>query len=142
MDHFLKYIANDTEQNTNDILDEMVSDNNSFEELRNIINEPGITNISTSSNGTITSETGTSNSDVVMETTSSGTSSEKEGVTYPETTSNTATSGKPWTKNKRDTSGSYVENIDRKRTTFSRKIKLYIRRQKWLLNKLVLKSKL
>ena len=52
-----------------------------------------------------------------------GASSEEEVVTYSESTSNTATSGKPWTKNKRDTSGSYVENIERRRTTFCRKIK-------------------
>ena len=84
MDYFLTYIANDTKQNANDILDKMVPDNSSFEGLQNISNEPGMANISVSSNGTIKTETGTSNSDVVMETTASGTSSEKEGVTYPE----------------------------------------------------------
>ena len=88
MDYFLTYIANDTKQNTNDILDKMVPDNSSFEGLQSIINEPGIANISISSNGTIKTKTGTSNSDVVMENTASGTSSEKEGITYPESTSN------------------------------------------------------
>ena len=88
MDYFLTYIANDTKQNTNDILDKMVPDNSSFEGLQSIINEPGIVNISISSNGIIKTKAGTSNSDVVMETTASGTSSEKEGVTYPESTSN------------------------------------------------------
>ena len=88
MDYFLTYIANDTKQNTNDILDKMVPDNSSFEGLQSIINEPGIANISISSNGIIKTKAGTSNNDVVMETTASGTSSEKEGVTYPESTSN------------------------------------------------------
>ena len=88
MDYFLTYIANGTKQNTNDILDKMVPDDSSFEGLQSIINEPGIANISISSNGTIKTKTGTSNSDVVMETTASGTSSEKEGITYPESTSN------------------------------------------------------
>ena len=88
MDYFLTYIANDTKQNANDILDKIVPDNSSFEGLQSIINEPGIANISISSNGTIKTKTGTSNSDVVMENTASGTSSEKEGITYPESTSN------------------------------------------------------
>ena len=101
----------------------MVPDNNSFEELRHVIDEPGIVNISissngtmsietekgnsdvlmktepgiviisVSSNGTVTIETEKGNSDVFMKSTMSGTCSEKEFVTYPESTNN-ATSRK------------------------------------------------
>ena len=101
----------------------MVPDNNSFEELRHVVDEPGIVNISTSSNGTMSIETEKGNSDVLMKTepgiviisvssngtmtietekgnsdvlmksTMSGTCSEKEFVTYPKSTSN-ATSRK------------------------------------------------
>ena len=46
----------------------MVPDNNSFEELRHVVDEPGIVNISTSSNGTMTIETEKGNSNVLMKT--------------------------------------------------------------------------
>ena len=71
----------------------MVPDNNSFEELRHVVDEPGIVIISISSNGTMTIETEKGNSDVFMKSTMSGTCSEKEFVTYPKSTSN-ATSRK------------------------------------------------
>ena len=37
MDHFLQYDENHTQQNNSNILDEMVPDNNNFDELRDIL---------------------------------------------------------------------------------------------------------
>ena len=124
MDHFLTYVANDTEQNANDILDEMMLDNNSFGELRNIISEPGIANISIAA---MEHSQPKQEQVIVMllwRLRRVVRVAKKKSLTYSESTSNAATSGKPWTKNKRDTSGSYVENIKRRQTTFCRKIKI------------------
>lgn len=45
MDHFLRYVANDTAENANNILEVMVPDYNSFDKLWHITDELGVVNI-------------------------------------------------------------------------------------------------
>lgn len=86
-DQFLRYVVNDTKQNTSNILDKMMP---IIASLTNycILLMTLLSSMFFSSTGTITMKTGTVSSDVFMETTASGTSSdlranaEKDVVTY------------------------------------------------------------
>ena len=126
MDNSFFKILNDSEMNPDEVLDVLTNKNDECRELREFVESSG--NLSIDSIGNIVEHTSaleeqTDKPDEPSPTAKKQSSPKRtEEPASPVILSKNATS-KPWTKNKRNTSCSYIKNIAYRRTTFSKKVK-------------------
>lgn len=111
MENYLNYVAEDTEANANRILEEMMTKNKEnldFPDIRQLVDMSG--DISISSSGEVTAKDSSRNAT-------------EENFPPSDVPTENNNHKKPWTKEKRDTTGKYLTNLLYRRTTFSKKFK-------------------
>ena len=126
MDNSFSKILNDSEMNPDEVLDVLTNKNDECRELREFVESSG--NLWIDSIGNIVEHASALEEQTDKPDESSSTEKQQSS---PERTEETAspvilsknTISKPWTKNKRNSSFSYIKNIAYRRTTFSKIVK-------------------